>query len=513
MGNYLRMPDRQRVLALLELGWSYRRVEKETGIRRETIARYDPRRAAKPANPLTGSGEDLAAPGDPGGQKRPNLLTGSAPGPASACEAFRAEIEAAVERGLTAQRIWQDLGEEHGFAGSYHSVQRFVRGIRRRRPEVVDVMEHPPGKEGQVDYFKSPAVVLDPLTGKWRQPWVFRMTLSCTRHSYEEALWRQDRRAFLRAHEHAFLAFGGVPAVVRHDNLKAAVVRACLYDPDVSELYAAFAGHWGFVGLPSRPRHPEENGVEERGGGYVKSNALKGRRFQGGLEEMNGFLQRWNRTVAQLRIHGTTRQQVLAHFLAVERPALRPLPAERFSLFEVGTRTVHPDGHVEVAAAFYSVPHHLIGQSVRVHWDEHLVRIYLGGTAVAVHTRGPAGSWSTRPEHRPPHKPASQSAWEATLLAKVERIGEQALAWAKEAIAEREVRSYRLLQGVVALTRTHPGERVDWACGVALERRCFRYRALRRIVEEAALRAPTPQLLQHHEVIRDLADYAAVVMA
>jgi hypothetical protein len=75
--------------------------------------------------------------------------------------------------------------------------------------------------------------------------------------------------------------------------------------------------------------------------------------------------------VAQLRIHGTTRQQVLAHFLAVERPALRPLPAERFSLFEVGTRTVHPDGHVEVAAAFYSVPHHLIGRSVRVHWDEH----------------------------------------------------------------------------------------------------------------------------------------------
>jgi len=490
VGNYLKVPDRQRVLALLELGWSYRRIERETGIRRETIAGYDPRRAANPANPIAGSGDDVGVLGVGGGENRPNPIAGSMAGPVSACEPFRAEIEAGVERGLTAQRIWQDLCEEQGFAHGYLSVQRFVRGIRRRRPEVVDVMEHPPGKEGQVDYFKSPAVVLDPLTGKWRQPWVFRMTLACSRHSYEEALWRQDRRAFLRAHEHAFLAFGGVPQVVRHDNLKAAVVRACLYDPDVSELYAAFADHWGFVGLP---------------------NALRGRRFEAGLEEMNAFLQRWNRTVAQLRIHGTTRQQVLAHFLAVERPCLRPLPGERFSLFEVGTRTVHPDGHVEVAAAFYSVPHHLIGQSVRVHWDEHLVRIYLAGTAVAVHTRGPAGSWSTRPEHRPPHKPASQSAWEATLLAKVERIGEHALAWAKEAIKEREVRSYRLLQGVVALTRKHPRELVDWACGVALERRCFRYRALRRIVEEAAARAPAPQLLQRHPVIRELADYAAVL--
>lgn len=70
----------------------------------------------------------------------------------------------------------------------------------------------------------------------------------------------QDRTSFLRAHEHAFEEFGGVPQVVRHDNLKAAVARACLYDPDVSEVYAAFAQHWGFVPLPGRPRHPQEQG-------------------------------------------------------------------------------------------------------------------------------------------------------------------------------------------------------------------------------------------------------------
>jgi len=115
MGNYLKMADKQRVLALLELGWSYRRIERETGIRRETVARYDPRRAPKAATPTAGS--------------------------VSAGQPYRTIIEAAIARGLTAQRIWQDLREEYGFGYSYSSVKRFVRGLKRSHPEVADVLE------------------------------------------------------------------------------------------------------------------------------------------------------------------------------------------------------------------------------------------------------------------------------------------------------------------------------------------------------------------------------------
>lgn len=231
-----------------------------------------------------------------------------------------------------------------------------------------------------------------------------------------------DRASFLRALENGFLDFGGVPATVRHDNLKVAVVRACLYDPDISEVYAAFARHWGFVPLPSSPRHPQEQGITERGGGYMKDNALKGRRFES-LDELDSFLKHWNRTVARVRIHGTTRKQVYAHFLEVEKPALKPLPKDRFSLFEVGTRTVHPDGHVQVEGAFYSVPHALVGEDVRVQWDQHLVRVYAQGQCVGVHSRSPAGTFATRPEHRPAHKPARQEAYEANLLAKARPEG------------------------------------------------------------------------------------------
>jgi len=504
LGNYLKMADTRRVQALLELGWSYRRIERETGVRRETIARYDPGREAKPAsNVITGSHAKAA-----------NVITGSEaesargiPGPPSVAEPFREFIEAGVDRGLTAQRIWQDLREEYGYPHAYPSVMRFVRKLRRRRPQLVDVMEHPPGQEAQVDYFQGP-LTWDSLNRRWRRAWIFHMRLSCSRHGYEEPMWNQDRRSFLRAHEHAFAALHGVPRVVRHDNLKAAVVRACLYDPDVSEVYSAFARHWGFVPLPSRPYHPQENGIAENSGGYVKSNALKGRRFQS-LDELKGFLQHWNRTVARVRIHGTTRKQVYAHFLEVDQPALQPLPTSRFELFEVGTRTVHVDGHVEVAAGYYSVPEMLLGVQVRVQWDEHLVRVFAGGQCVTIHPRVLAGQYSTKPEHRSAHRPARQQAYLATLLTKIEFIGGQALAWAKAAIAERDVRAYRLLQGLVNLTRKHRREQVDWACGIALRNGSFRYQTLTRLLDQQP--DPEPQqLTQQHDCIRPLTQYALI---
>jgi transposase len=514
MGNYLKMPDKRRVLALLELGWSYRRIERETGVRRETVARYDPKRPSNAANLSTGSEStsDGLADGEPNAA---NLSAGSsqAHGPPGVAEPYRKQIEAGLRQGLTAQRIYQDLCELEAYPHKYASVRRYVRRLKQQHPKLVDVMEHPPGEEAQVDFFQGPPTFHE-AQGRWRRPWIFRMTLSCSKHGYEEPLWTQERDGFLRAHEHAFVRLGGVPKTIRHDNLKAAVVRACLYDPDVSEVYAAFGEHWGFVPLPSRPRHPEENGVAERSGGYVKSNALKGRRFDS-LEALAAYLERWNRTVAQVRIHGTTRQQVLRHFLEVEQPALQPLPSESFGLFQIGTRTVHPDGHVEVDGAFYSVPHTLVGEQVRVQWDGHLVRIYTLGIdgerrLLAVHLRVQPGSYSTKPEHRPLHRPARQAAYEAILLGKAEHIGPQALAWAQEVIVERGVRAYRLLQGLISLTRSHPRERVDWACGQTLQYRLFRFRTLRRLVEQAAERAVGPHLLQEHAVIRDLHEYAQI---
>jgi transposase len=516
--NYLKTSKLQQVTALLELGWTYRRIEAETGVRRETISRYDLLRQAKAAKVFPGSQEstgvetgefERADPPKPakataGSDSNPaKVFPGSDLPPRSSAAHFRDAIVCKLEAGLSVQRIWQDLVEEYGFGYSYEAVKRFVRKLPRRH-RAVGVFHSAPGEEGQVDFFQG-APTLDEASGQWKRPWVFRMTLGHSRHGYEEAAWDQTIETFLRLHENAFTDLGGVPKVIRHDNLKAAVVRACLYDPDVNEIYAAFARHWGFTPLPTRPRNPQENGKQERSGGYVKDNALKGRRFNS-LAEQNEYLHRWNRTVARLRIHGTTRRQVFAHFLEVEKPALQPLAEEPFAFFRSGERSIHPDGHVEVDGAFYPAPLHLLGQKIRVRWDRNLVRLYHGDTQVAVYTRLRPGQFAPRAGGSTAEN-SSQKAFAAQLLNRCERVGTPLRDWAEAALEERGVRALRLIQGVIGLTRQHPRERVLAAARTATVHRLFRYKDLQRLTEQHAAKSPVQLLLSEDPSIRPLTDY------
>jgi transposase len=182
----------------------------------------------------------------------------------------------------------------HGYAGSYDSVKRYVRHLKRALPKrAVGVMHHAPGEEGQADYFLG-APTFDPERGTYRRPWVFRMTLCHSRHGYEEAVWTLDLPTFLQLHERTFRDLGGVVGVVRHDNLTAGVSRACFYDPDSSTKYLAFSRHWGFTPLPTRPYTASENGKQERAGGYCKRNAYrKGQRFDS-LAEHNRHLRQFS---------------------------------------------------------------------------------------------------------------------------------------------------------------------------------------------------------------------------
>ena len=516
MPNYLKMPKKTQVLALLELGWSYRRIEAETGVRRETVSGYDAARQANAAKTFPGSepspssnlgegscvADSNAAKTFAGSAAKPaKTFPGSAVRPRFAAAIYRTAITEKLDAGLSLQRIWQDLVEEYGYGASYESVKRFVRTVAPTR-RVVGVFHCAPGAEAQVDFFRG-APTLDPATGEWRRPWVFRMTLGHSRHGYEDAVWDQKLETFLRLHERAFRDLGGVPLVIRHDNLKAAVVRACFFDPDSHDVYLAFAAHWGFTPLPTQPRHPQENGKQERSGGYVKGNALKGRRFDS-LDAHNAFLRHWNRTIARLRIHGTTRRQVWTHFVEVEQRALQPLALDAFPYFTAGERTVHTDGHVEVAGAFYPVPLALLGQRVRVRWDAHLVRVFQGDTLVMVHARVAAGVFAPRAGEA--EASTRQHAFVDRLVGQCERIGPPFRQWADAALAARGVRAIRLIQGVLGLTRRHPRERVLAAVAEAYAHQHFRYQTIRQLVERTPAR-PAPTLVTEDPAIRPMTQY------
>jgi transposase len=520
MPNYLKMPKKSQVLALLELGWSYRRIQRETGVRRETVSGYDQSRRANPAKTFPGA--DASPPGhsldpiDVADSNAAKTFAGSAANPAKtfpgsepparfAAARYRDAILEKRTQGLTAQRIWQDLTEAFGYGHSYESVKRYLRTVAPR-DRAVGVFESDPGQEGQIDFFRG-APTWDAVTGQWKRPWVFRLTLACSRHGYEEAVWDQQLDTFLRLHERAFRDLTGVPTVVRLDNLKSGVLRACFYDPDVNEVYSAFARHWGFTPLPIQPRRPQENGKQERSGGYVKDNALKGHRFES-LDAHNAHLRHWNRTIARLRIHGTTRRQVWTHFVEIERPALRPVAAESFPIFRSGDRTVHPDGHVEVDGSYDPVPAQLLGDRIRVQWDAHLVRVYHREALVIVHARVPAGQYAPMPGQAAPATTTRQQTFIAHLLGRCDRVGPPLRAWADAALAERGVRAIRLIQGVLGLTRTYPRESVLHATTTALTHRLFRYKHLERLARQAAPAQPRLPLISDDPSIRPLTAYA-----
>ena len=187
------------------------------------------------------------------------------------------------------------------------------------------------------------------------------MTLSYSRYMYAEITLDQTVRTFILCHINAFRFFGGVPEIVKIDNLKAAIVEADFYEPIVQRNYAAFAEHYGFLPDPCRVRMPTDKGKVESNIKYVKNNCFKGREFAD-LRDAQKFLSEWLQDTANIRIHGTTGKRPEEVFHAKEQLALRPLPDKEFYLTRSQTLTVRTDCHVMYEGNLYSVPYVVLCQ-------------------------------------------------------------------------------------------------------------------------------------------------------
>jgi len=161
-------------------------------------------------------------------------------------------IEQKAEQGLSAQRIYQDLKIEVLFAGSYESVKRLVRQLRKADPARVWRIEVSAGEEAQVDFGVGAPIISSESTR--RRSWVFRIVLSFSRKAYSEAVFHQDTETFIRCLENAFRHLGGVTQTVNLDNLKAAVLKFDFADPQLNPKLLEFARHYGTVIVPCLPR-------------------------------------------------------------------------------------------------------------------------------------------------------------------------------------------------------------------------------------------------------------------
>jgi transposase len=434
---------------------------------------------------------------------------GSSRHQASLCEPWREVVSAKLQAGLTAQRVYQDLVSEHGFTGKYPSVRRFVRQLGHNQPLPFRRLECAPGAEAQVDFGSGAPVQLP--NGKRRRTHVFRIVLSHSRKAYSEAVYRQTTEEFIRCLENAFRHFGGVPQTLVLDNLKAGVLTPDWFDPVLNPKLRSFADHYGLALLPTRPRTPRHKGKIESGIGYVKDNALKGLVFTS-LDEQNRHLLNWETTVADVRIHGTIRQQVGTYFEAVERPALRPLPVERFPCFDEGQRTVHRDGHVEVAKAYYSVPPEYLGHQLWVRWDSRLVHIFNRDLEeIVVHVRRPPGQFSTLGAHLADKKISKVERGAVWLLNKARFIGPQSARWAEAMLQARGIEGVRVLQGLLHLSERHPAEALERACTTALAHISYRLRTIRQLLKQQSQRQEVFDFMNEHPLVRDLGEYSQFV--
>lgn len=359
----MRAPDEVAAMQRLHgLGWGTRRIAAAVGCNRETVHRYLAAGGWAPSRVPT----------------RPSLLTGHAAWLAERLRRHRGNADV----------VRQELRSELGIVVSLRTVERAVSHLRRElAAEALATMrfETPPGRQLQIDFGQRRIAI----EGEPDKVCLFVATLGYSRRVYAAAFRHERQSAWLEGIEGAFRHFGGLPVELLLDNARALVKHhdAATREVEFTHRLHAFARYWDVRPVACAPYRARTKGKDERGVGYVKHNAVAGRRFAswGALE---AHLAWWMREVADTRMHGTTGEAPIARFEREEAQALRPLGGRPpFRQLRELSRRVQNDACVDVDTNHYSVPWTLIGAEVSVMVGDGQVRIHHAGIEVACHAK------------------------------------------------------------------------------------------------------------------------------
>ncbi|KPF77745.1 IS21 family transposase [Novosphingobium sp. AAP93] len=340
-GEDMLPPDEVAAMVRLhELGWGAKRLSKEFGCARNTVRRY---LRAGGVVPFTKTERKTAFDG--------------------LDEWLR---ERFFRHGGNADVVRQELASEHGIVIGLRSVelrvQRWRRELRAQKRATVR-FETRPGHQLQIDFGEVRVWIGDERL----RVHLFVATLGYSRRMHVQPSIRERQVDWFEGMEGAFLRFGGVPAEVLFDNARALVEHhdAATREVRFNARLHAFARYWGFSPRACAPYRARTKGKDERGVGYVKRNAVAGRRFVS-WGAFVAHLEQWNREIADVRVHGTTGELPLVRF-AGEAAALRPLGGRApFGQLRDLIRKVRPDCAIDLDTNSYSVPWRLVGETVQV---------------------------------------------------------------------------------------------------------------------------------------------------
>jgi transposase len=417
----------------------------------------------------------------------------------SSVEPYHARVQELLAQGVEMTAIFARLRDNYGYRGSYSSVRRFVAHLAPPEAKVVVRVHSAPGEEAQVD-FGGVGELVDPRDRRLRTASIFVATLCYSRHMHAELVFDQKVATWIALHRHTFEAWGGVPQRIVPDNLKAAVARHLIDGPVLGEAYRRMALHYDFLVSPTRPGTPQHKGKVENGVHYVQRNFMAGQAFAD-IDIATHRLKVWIREVAGARLHGTTHQAPWRMFEEQERAALRPLPAEPFTLCEVRPVKVHPDCHVTLNGSYYSVPYAYVpggsldkGGHLDAYISERVVEIYDGLKLVATHLRAhSAGEWHTRLEHYPREKALYLERTPQRCREMAAQIGPATSQVVVSLLDQRPLDRLRSVQGILRLQESVGALRLEAACRRALYFGDATYRRIKEILNAALDREPLPE--------------------
>jgi transposase len=374
-----------------------------------------------------------------------------------------------------------------------YSYSRFCELYRGFESKLSPTMRqtHAAGERLFVDYAGDGVpVVIDRLTGEIRKAQIFVAVLGASSFTFAHASWTQALPDWIDAHVRALEVIGGVPHLLVPDNTKTAVIKACLYDPQVNRTYAEMAAHYDTAILPARPRRPRDKAKVEQAVLIVERWLL------GRLRHRTFFnLADVNAAIADLMTHlnearpirrlGVTRRQLLEQ---IDRPALKVLPAEPYEFSEWRTCRVGIDYHIEVAAHYYSVPHRFARAEIDARLTARTVEIFLKGERIAAHMRGGGNhKHTTIPEHMPSsHR--RYAGWTIERIRTDARLIGPATAALCELILEQRShpeQGFRACLGIVRLARPYGTGRLEAAADRAIDIGARTYGSVKSILDLA----------------------------
>jgi len=377
------------------------------------------------------------------------------------------EIAAALAAS-TMTTVWQRLRDAGRTAASFPTFRRYVIDhIRATDPARLTVLMPEPafGDAMEVDYGRL-GMWTDPIGGRRRTVWAFVATLRASGMHFVRPVLTMDRSTWITCHQEALAFFGGSARLWVCDNLKTGVLAADLYDPKLNRAYREIAEHHGAIVDPARALHPKDKPRVERAVPYVRDSFWSGRTFRS-FEEIVREALLWSRDTAPRRRHRVHGIAVGELFEMHERPALLPLPERPFALVEWREVKVHPDCHVAIDRALYSVPWQHVGKTLQARVGASLVELSDGDTLVKTHVKD-GRRRITDDADLPPDKVAFLMRTPAWCRRRAAEVGGATTGLVDGLLQQGGLTRLREVQALLRLSDKYEGTRLEAACALAL---------------------------------------------